>query len=156
MTLRLEQTARSRPRRTAALWEPSALGRTTVLIAVGLLVWFVGWYQVAGKANSSEQTGPLNVAVLGVLLAGIGQLCWVLDGRRAVGRRRRELIGEPRIIATASPVERTSEPSTAFLVGGGRYYHRTDCALATGRELERATRGEHENVGRSACGVCAP
>jgi len=56
------------------------VGRTTVLIAVGLLVWFVGWYQVAGKANSSDQTAPVNVAVLGVLLAGIGQLCWSWTG----------------------------------------------------------------------------
>jgi hypothetical protein len=132
------------------------VSRTTILIAVGVLVWFVGWYQAAGKADSDEQTAPLNLAVFGVVLAGVGQLCWVLDGRRAVGRRRRELIGEPGSTGSAPPESVPSGRDELRLAGGGRYYHRPDCALAIGREPEMATRGDHEAARRSPCGVCAP
>jgi hypothetical protein len=147
----------SRRQGRTALWAPAAVGRTTVLIASGVLVWFVGWYQLAGKASSDEQTSSLNVAILGVLLAGGGQLCWVLDGRRTVGRRRRGLLKDSDGVESVSPAAEVSRtPAEPWLAGGDRYYHRPDCALASGRELQRATRGEHENAGRSACGVCAP
>jgi hypothetical protein len=128
-----------------------------VLIVAGLVVWFLGWYRTSGKASSDEQTTSLNVAILGVLIAGVGQLYWVLDGRRAVGRRRLALLGDagPVVGAAEQPADTGSEPGE-MLAGGGRYYHRHGCALAAGRHLATGERDEHEAAGRIACGVCAP
>jgi len=151
-------STRAGPPRAAATgpWDRTNLGRATLLIAVGALVWFIGWYQVASKASSDEQTTPLNLAIVGVLLAGAGQLSWILDGRRAVGRRRRRLIGDGHVPSAVAKLGTDPELTEVSLVGGRRYYHRPGCALAAGRDLETAARGEHEAAGRSACGVCAP
>jgi hypothetical protein len=128
-----------------------------VSIAAGLVVWFIGWYRASGKASSDEQTTSLNVAILGVLIAGAGQLYWVLDGRRAVGRRRRALLADAApVAATVEVAGNTGSAPGEMLAGGGRYYHRLDCGLATGRAAATAARAEHEAAGRLACGVCAP
>jgi hypothetical protein len=153
------RTAPSGQRRAVATapWTSGSMGRSGLLMALGALIWFLGWYQLSGKATSDEQTAPLNIAILGVLIAAAGQLGWVLDGRRAVGQRRQALLEDtPDVEAAPTSTESRRAAGEPQWAGGGRYYHRSDCALSIGRQPAMASRDEHEAAGRSACGVCAP
>lgn len=137
------------------LWGGAAVRRTALLSLVGAGVWFIGWYQVAGEATTANQIGPMNIAILGVILAGAGQLGWILEGRRAVGRMRRELLGDARPVPAAEVLAVSSEPDLR-LIAGTRFYHRPNCAMVTSADTTSGVRSVHEAADRIPCGVCAP
>ena len=151
------------------LWGAEDLLRWVITCGLGGIVIVVAWYIAAGEATFGQQVGPLDVAVAGLLLSGVGNLAWLLHGRRALGERRRLLLPdvvEPGADVTAHAVPVSPVPASGhaasvedvFLSGEGmERYHRADCALAAGRTgWTTATRREHEQAGRRPCGVCRP
>jgi hypothetical protein len=126
--------------------------KTSLLIAVGAVVWAVGWFQVAEKPAMDEQIAPLNVAVAGVVVIGAGQALWFLNGRRAVAERRRALLGEsPAPVAAQAPAQ-----GDELFAGSQRFYHRLECAMVVDRGWAAMIRATHEAAGRVPCGVCKP
>jgi hypothetical protein len=159
------QVVRARP----LLWGAEDLLRWAITTGLGGIVIAVGWYIAAGEATFAQQVGPLDAALAGLLLSGLGNLVWLLHGRRALGERRRLLLPDvadvtagaaARGIAVGAPLTATSETAVAdvFLAGEGmERFHRPGCALAAGRTgWTTATRQEHEEAGRRPCGVCRP
>jgi hypothetical protein len=168
------------PRRVAParplLWGAEDFLRWVITVGLGGIVVVVAWYVAAGQSTFSQQVAPLDAALAGLLLSGIGNLAWLLHGRRALGERRRLLLPdvapattvgealqapveeEPGLVAAATPPAGTISAGEVFLAGAGmERYHRPDCALAAGRAgWTTATRLEHEAAGRKACGVCRP
>lgn len=147
------------------LWEPETVFRWLAALTVGLIMVLAGWWSVAGKAVYGKQVGGLDVAVGGLILAQVGGLYLLLQGRRAVGIRRLALFGEPAADLPgtegfeAYPVEQVhaAADSGALVAGEGRdRYHREGCALAAGRGFGTASRAQHEAAGRRPCGVCQP
>jgi hypothetical protein len=157
------QVAPARP----LLWGAEDLLRWAITTGLGGIVIAVAWYVAAGEATFAQQVGPLDAAVAGLLLSGVGNLAWLLHGRRALGERRRLLLPD---LAEATPdpqpvlVGPLSTPAVAratdevFLAGEGMdRFHRPGCALAAGRTgWTTATRRHHEEAGRRPCGVCRP
>jgi hypothetical protein len=137
-------------------WRSTHAVKTAVLIAVGIMLWAIGWYQVAGRTTMKAQAGPMNLAIVGVVVAGVGQALWILDGRRRVGLRRRVLIGSalrrPRPTSTAQD----TAAGPLYSAEGLHLYHRKDCPMGDGREWSPMTRGSQEATGRTPCGVCKP
>jgi hypothetical protein len=128
-------------------------------------MWLVGWYLAAGETNYNRQIGSANLAVAGLLLAGAGHVWCIMKGRRAIGERRRQLIGEPAPVPPESLVggsvslraEGPTSRSPATVAGKGmRRYHRIECPLAAGRDWPVLPVEEQEAVGRLPCGVCRP
>lgn len=126
---------------------------TASLIAIGGLVWIIGWYRVSGRTAMDEQVRPFDLAVFGAVVFGAGQVRWFIGGRRAVDARRRVLIGSDAVLAptVGAPMTQRDE-----LLGSERFFHRLDCSLALGRAWAPASRSAHEQAGRVPCGVCAP
>lgn len=160
-------TARQRRRPTVAatLWSPADLAVTAILVAVGLVLWFLGWYSASDKLVEGDQVVSLNVAAAGTLIAGAGLVSWFLNGRRAIRSRRRLLIERrrallrPTRVAAAAPAPSLApRSSSTVLVAGSelRRYHRADCPLAVGRDWLSSAREAHESAGRTACGACLP
>lgn len=142
----------SLPSTSLSPWTRTDVVRTAAVIAVGCLVWAVGWYRVSGEGGFHDQIAPLNVAVFGVVVAGAGQVLWFLGGRRAVDSRRRVLLGDDAAaVEVAAPVSAVDS-----VVGSERLYHRADCPMAAGREWPATTREEQERAGRVPCGWCEP
>ncbi len=141
------------PANTASPWTRTDAALTAAVIALGCVVWAVGWYRVSDEGAFDAQIAPLNVAVLGVLVAVAGQVLWFLGGRRAVDSRRRVLLGDD-----ASALLRRPAPVVDgdALVGAERLYHQPDCPMAVGRAWTPASRAEHEQAGRAPCGWCEP
>jgi hypothetical protein len=158
------------------LWGAEDLLRWVITVGLGGIVVVVAWYVAAGQATFSQQVAPLDAAIAGVLLSGIGNLAWLLHGRRALGERRALLLpdvapastveeatpvpipAEEELAVATTPPAGTALAGEVFLAGAGmERFHRPDCALATGRAgWTTATRQEHEAAGRRACGVCRP
>jgi hypothetical protein len=142
--------------------------RGVLAVAAGGIIIVVSWYVCSGDANFNQQIGPLDAAVGGMVLVGLGNVMWVLRGRRAVGERRRALLPDPVMTATGSvgSVRKVSDHSAndadadadeLFVAGKGLlYFHRPECALAAGRNWSGAPRAEHERQGCRPCGVCRP
>jgi hypothetical protein len=155
----------------AVFWRAEDLLRWGITVGIGGIVIAVAWYICAGDATFSQQVGPADAAVAGLLVAGVGNATWLLKGRRALGERRRSLLPDlpPREAAStevadeAAPSRTTdetpavTEPGLLVAGEGMQRYHRADCALAAGRtEWTAASRVEHESAGRRPCGVCRP
>jgi hypothetical protein len=142
------------------LWGPEDLLRWVALSAAGLVMVLAAWYVSSGEARFGRQVGMLNLAVGGVVVACLGHVVWVLEGRRAVGERRRALLGEP--LETGGVGSEVHGRVAAcevdgFVAGvGTRLFHRSGCPLAEGRGWSVGSREEHVGAGRVACGVCRP
>jgi hypothetical protein len=174
-TRSLEPRRRNEPAVPSVLWGAEDLLRWVITVGLGGIVVTVSWYVCAGDTQFSQQVGPTDAAIAGLLLSGIGNLAWLLHGRRALGERRRSLLSDVAVGGldqptpvgtrrrlgstpqTESPVAPTAE-ETLFVAGEGmQRFHRPDCALAAGRTSWSASpRHEHEVAGRQPCGVCRP
>jgi hypothetical protein len=149
-----------------SLWSAEDVTRGVLALAAGGIIIVVSWYVCSGDANFNHQIGPLDAAVGGMVLVGLGNVMWLLRGRRAVGERRRVLLSDPVTASSGSvgTVRNVSDLSANdadadefFLAGKGLlYFHRPECTLAAGRTWSGATRAVHEEQGRRPCGVCRP
>jgi hypothetical protein len=159
-----------------ALWGAEDFLRWVLAVGVGGIVIIVAWYMCSGDASFNQQIGPTNIAVAGMVLAGLGNAIWLLRGRRTLGERRRALLGDPypgarmgESMGAVTGVSGAPSPSGAattlagmvepqlFVAGADlALFHRPECALAEGRRWDAATRDEQTGAGRRACGVCRP
>lgn len=162
MTTPRHQGALTAPRELWARRDAVVCG---LLLAVGVVLWAVGWYGAAGELTLDEQVVSLNVAVAGTLVFGAGWVFWFLRGRRAISARRRALIVRRRALLLPVAEVPVGGPSLAprsvspVLVAGAGLtrFHRADCPLAAGRgDWTEASGASHRAAGRSTCGVCLP
>jgi hypothetical protein len=67
-------------------------------------------------------------------------------------------MGTPRKCSHNGQPSTPGGPRSETLVGGPdlRFYHRADCVMAADREWSAATSGEHDQAGRTPCGMCRP
>ncbi len=144
-------SAHIRVTQVASPWSRHDALVACALMAVGGVVWFVGWWQVAHGVAMDEQIVPLNVAVIGLILVGAGQAWFFLRGRRTIRSRRSALLAVYRSRPVARPERAVAVDG---FVGGPRFFHRPDCAMTSGRSWVLAARAEQEQAGRTPCGVC--
>ena len=60
---------------------------TAVLNVVGLVLLVLGWAAVSGKVRLADQAPYMNLAVGGLLLAGIGNALYIMALRRSLEQR---------------------------------------------------------------------
>ena len=132
-----------------------AMGLVTLNV-VGIALVLTGWYVAAGRLLFRDQVSGANVAIAGIIVAGVGNGVWLLTGRRAVGLRRRTVAEaiERRYCGRARPV---AEATTKLVAAKGMTrYHRPDCVFVAERRVTINKRETHESRGRTPCGVCNP
>lgn len=145
-----------------SLWRAEDLLRWAVAVGLGGVVVAVSWYVCAGEVSFSQQVGPTDVAVAGLLVAGIGNVGWLLKGRRALGERRRALLPDVPLANRdqLDVVRIVPRPADLDLYVGGdgmERFHRPECMLTSGRhDWKGMSRAEHQAAGRQPCGVCRP
>ena len=61
------------------------------LVGVGAIVG--GWLWASGRTVLADQFAGANLTVGGLIVAGAGNIVWLLSGRRAVGRAKVALFG---------------------------------------------------------------
>lgn len=145
-----------------SLWRAEDLFRWAVAVGLGGVVVAVSWYVCAGEVSFSQQVGPTDVAVAGLVVAGIGNVGWLLKGRRALGERRRALVADVPLadrtqVDVVSVVPRPADVDLYVGGDGMERFHRPECVLTSGRrDWKSMSRAEHQAAGREPCGVCRP
>jgi hypothetical protein len=139
-------------------WRIGDLILTYLVNVAGLILILVGWFEASGNLTIHDQIPWLNLGVTGIIVAGAGNVLWLLTGRRAVGELRRRLTVR---LPGAGPASTSGpEPDTALgaLVTGTAMtrYHRADCPLVKGKPVTAAEEDRHLEAGRVACDVCLP
>lgn len=136
--------------------------------AAGVAIAGLGWWGVSGEATVGHQFHWLAVGVVGVLVCLTAGAAWVFAGMRAVGLRIRAVVPVPSgerapvrelhvVAAGGAGGPHAAEAGDALVAAAGmRYFHRSSCALARGKNVRPAERAEHVREGRAACGVCRP
>ena len=77
-------------------WHAPDIAVLFFLNAVGAVVILAGAFWARGLDEVPRQFPAVNLSVAGLLVAGFGNISWLLTGRRAVShRRRRLLVDEP-------------------------------------------------------------
>jgi hypothetical protein len=123
-----------------------------LLLSVAGLV--VAWWGTSGTAHLNSQITWLNVGVGAVVVGGLGNMTWLLQGRRALALRRRTLLVQ---VAATTPLQTDPYPGpdgSRFVVAGTTRYHRAGCPAIAGKPAESMSVARHERAGRRACGLC--
>jgi hypothetical protein len=150
----------ARPRHRSPLWSSRQLLWWGGVVGASIIACFIAYIISAGKATLSGQAPSLNIAIFALVAAGAANVWLLVVGRRAIGLRRRALLGEPAATARRSapvPAVVPTGPDDSFVADPAlTLYHRSGCALAVGRRWAALPRAAHEGAGRTACGVCRP
>ncbi|HWB36167.1 MAG TPA: hypothetical protein VHA75_09095 [Rugosimonospora sp.] len=75
-------------------WQAPDVAVLFVLNAVGAAVIVAGALWAGGLDEVPRQFPAANLSVAGLLVAGFGNVTWLLSGRRAVSQRRRRLLAD--------------------------------------------------------------
>ena len=145
------------PGRQPYPWVVPDLFRWFFLLGLSASGLAVAWWGMSGTARTGGQITWLNVGVAAVVVGGLGNMTWLLQGRRALAVRRRELLATVPLRGNVDPATNSVDPDAARVwVRGTSRYHRPDCAAVVGKDVERATVARHERRGRRPCGLCSP
>ena len=124
-------------------------------LGVGLVT--VAWFGVSGEPELNDQFRWVALATVGAVVAGFGNVLWLLGGRQAVTSRYVRAIPAPPARSEESrpapEAHVTSDPVSAV---GMRLYHRPGCLLTRQKSVVPARATEHRTAGRQPCKVCQP
>jgi hypothetical protein len=145
--------------RRSVPWQVPDLLRLYLANISGMLLIVVAWFEASGAASQDAQILWLDVGIVGVIVAGAGNVLWLLTGRRAVGELRRALtpalmarFSQP--TAQAGPAASAADPRQLVTGADMTRYHRADCLLVAGKELRAAPEETHRARGLRPCQVC--
>jgi hypothetical protein len=159
----LADRAREQRRRDLAGWSSEQIVRTLLAGVVGLLMILASAFEASRATDLSEALAWLNLGVVGLVVAAVGNATWLLAGRESVSFARAALLPNAEsVIALVAPIvvrRETSVPSgTDLFVGGDGLarYHRPECPFVAGRANGAASRRVHEAAGHRPCEICLP
>lgn len=144
---------------TRAPWHAGNRLSVLFLGLLGLGGIAFSWWMIGGTAEAATQQRWLDVGVVAVILATVGDAVYLLAGRRSVRSRQRSLaLRLARLTDAGVTTDNTVETDSGTVVTAARMsrYHRADCLLVQGKAVTRGSVGENQRAGRRPCGVCMP
>lgn len=141
-------------------WQAADFARLVRTVAAGALLISVGWVGSALTADVSRQLAWLALGALGLLVALVGGVFWLLDGLRSIRVAQAEVLRDLRAPGEMDvevpprpevPVQRAGR----FTADRMSLHHGADCVLLAGKAAREV--GQREIVaGRlDACPACA-
>src|SRR3954447_20140996 len=116
-------------------WRVEDLLRWYVALGASLLGLAVAWWGISGTTRLSRGITWIDVAVLALVVGGLGNMRWLLQGRRAVAARRRAELpdaAELRALLVAPP--RTVDEARVAIAGATRH-HAPTCPAVQGKPV---------------------
>ena len=132
-----------------------------VLGAVGAVLLWLGWYEVAGETLVAKQlpfVASASIPGAALVIAGAVLIAGDISRRgsdqaEAMVGALYELLTEPLAGGAATPNQ--EEDPTVVAVPGGTRYHRRDCPLVQGKaDVQVVTRAEAAPREMQPCPVC--
>jgi hypothetical protein len=140
-----------------APWTGADVTVTAVAAVLGAAALLVSWAGSSTARALGQQTTWMGVGIGALLAASAAASYWLLQGRRAVVRRRADWVVRERSRRSAGQ-EAASAGVREQLVSLASMtrFHRGECPLVAGKPVVAANRAAHEREGRRPCGVCRP
>ncbi|MGQ0844018.1 MAG: hypothetical protein ACT4QF_07765 [Sporichthyaceae bacterium] len=148
-------------------WNRFAAFVTAVLVGLGLIGMFVGWFGTSGTADLESQAGWLALGIGSLILAGFGMVVWLLLGLIAVGALRREVVADltaRRAARAGEAVSAGAEAEAAAHASAGQFgiatgmrrFHRDGCDILVGKNVRWLDREALHFADALPCGMCKP
>lgn len=137
---------------------PWRYGDLLALLGVGiagLALVGLAFYSSNRTDDLASQVRWVNVGVVGVLLLGVGNLLWLITGRRVVGELRRVVVARVAALASAGTSDTPAVRDESFVSSRSMTkYHLRSCPLVRGKAVRASSLATHDRRGRRPCGVC--
>jgi len=150
----MTRPAPSQPGRQPYPWVVPDLFRWFALLGLSLVGTAVAWWCASGTATFNSQLTWLNVGVAAVIVGGLGNMTWLLQGRRALALRRRDVMAAVEAMSSTTPSVAVVDDDVRLTVPGTTRYHRASCAAIAGKKAKAMSVAKHERAGRRPCGLC--
>jgi len=135
-----------------APWTPRMLALSVAAMAVGVVLVVVAWIGASRESALAKQVVWVNTGVVGCAIAAAAQASWLLQGRRAVGVLRQQVLPD-RQSGRRAAAPAVARASAAFVaLTGSERYHRVECLLVGGKDAVTIDRFD----GLRPCEVCRP
>ena len=145
--------------RYAAPWDLRGLRLLVGFEVVGGGLLVVAWEWSRQQASLKDQYASINLAMLALILAAVGQVGWIVAARRSVVSRKRSALSRitmavPRggQLAPAAPA---AASSVWVHVRGTRRGHRVHCQLVVGKAVVSLTRTDVAAGDLLPCELCS-
>ena len=139
--------------RVWAPWTPRTLASSVGVMALGVVLVVAAWIGASRASTLSSQVVWVDTAVVGCAIAAAAQASWLLQGRRAIGILRQQVLPD-RDRGRSSAAPAVARISTAFVaLAGSERYHRADCLLVGGKD---AIAADLSDDGLRPCEICRP
>lgn len=135
-------------------WVVPDLFRWFALLGLSAAGLCVAWWCASGTTQTGRLVTWVNVGVVAVVVGGLGNVTWLLQGRRAVAARQRALTAALAEVVPATVAVAPYPDEERVAVPGTTRHHRPTCAAVAGKPVERASTVAHERAGRRPCGLC--
>jgi hypothetical protein len=124
--------------------------------AFGFVALALSAIAASATHDLSARVAWCNVAVIGFIVAGLGDVLFLTAGRRAIGRRRVELLGARFEVTPSVASAMTDDRCLPVAAARMTRYHRPTCLLMRGKPARRASAAHHQRAGLAPCGLCLP
>src|SRR4051794_26178835 len=142
------------PGRQPYPWQVPDLFRWFALLGLSVVGIVVAWWCASGSATFSRQLTWLNVGVAAVVVAGLGNMTWLLQGRRALVLRRRLVLSALGIESDPTDLSAVEADDVRHAGPGTTRHHRSGCPAVAGKQTETMSATDHERAGRRPCALC--
>ena len=136
-------------------WSRSDHVAAAAIGSVGVALWCLAWFAVAGERALGRQVGWISTGTIAVAMVFAGEAVWLRRGRAAVAQRLRRAL-DVRLVGSLAPVDApVMSPQRSLVAGEGLHlYHLADCPIAEGRAWALSSKAVHEAGGRVPCRIC--
>jgi hypothetical protein len=141
-------------------WRRGDVVRAVLLAALGVLIAGFCWYKVSGQVRLRDQQSWAAGSVLGLVVACLGAVSWLLVGLRAVRLGQRQLLADIAVVmdwpanpaAYAARRDAPGMDAPDLLVSGPgmTLVHRSACPIARGKNVTPVAQGH----GLNPCPMC--
>jgi hypothetical protein len=133
-------------------WAAGELRALAAVNATAVLLLGAAWERAGTTATLDGQITWLNVGVAALVLSAGAHGATIFVGRRAIGRRRAQLLPDP--VVTTEPIGASSVGETWIWVAGTRRAHRPACPLTQGKVVVAADPDLIREHSLLRCEVC--
>ena len=144
--------------RYAGPWDTRSVRLLGGFEVIGGVMLVAAWEWSRGQATLKDQYGSINLAMLGLILAAVGQVGWIFAARRSLVLRQRSALtrisAAPRDSSAASRSRRDAG-SAWVQVPGTRRGHRVHCQLVVGKTVVPLTRTDVAAGDLLLCELCS-
>ena len=138
------------------LWTRSQLAGLGTALAVGVAVIGVSWFGSSGTRRPADQVRWVAVSLVGLALATLANVAWILRSRRAISHELRALPTTLGWLTATSGPQAEQRQDSYVTAAPSTLYHRRECAFAAGRTVRTAPVEAHRAAGLQPCEVCQP